>query len=179
MRNFRFKACRGAAILALLAAPYIVPGAAGSTDGPDARPVFPDLLLVDGSGLPFRLARYLGQNVVVIEFGASACGPCVQDLTYLNRLQGDFRKFPVKVIAVSEDDADITAIKEFEKRQKLNFLQPFADPKATAAQALGVTALPTTYIVDRHGRIALTVQGPQVWDSAAYEARIRMLLLQP
>lgn len=157
---------------------YIVPVAAGSADTQENRPAMPDLLFADGSSMPQALHRYLGQ-VIVINFWASWCGPCIKEMLYLDRLQGDFRGQPLTVLAISEDQGGIAAAKQFLTRQKYTFLRPLADPGATMAQALAVKGLPTSIIVDRHGRQVMRVAGPYQWDSPQIVARLKMLMSEP
>jgi thiol-disulfide isomerase/thioredoxin len=154
---------------------YIVPSAAGSDDGPSARPMMPDLIFADGSGLPTHLRQFVGQ-VVVINFWATWCGPCIKEMLFLDRLQGDFRGQPLAVLAISEDQGGIPVVKSFLSRQKYNYLRPFADPGSNVAQALEVVGLPTTIILDRRNRQVLRVQGPYQWDSPTIVARLRYLM---
>jgi thiol-disulfide isomerase/thioredoxin len=151
---------------------YIVPSMPGSAD--DARPVMPNLLLSDGSGLAFPLSRYLG-NVMVIEFWSNNCGPCLKELVFLDRLQGDMHGQPVIALAVSEDSGAIAAVRATLARQKLTYLKPFGDPGGAAAQTIGLRGLPTSVVIDRHGRVAMHFEGPQQWDRPDYENRIRLL----
>ena len=158
---------------------YIVPAASGSAqDNSGANPpAMPDLRLTDGSGLPFALSRYRGA-VIVLEFWSTACGPCFRDLDSLNHLQGDFPGKPLVVFAVSEDGTNMQTIKAALARQKLGFLKPFADPSGAAAQFLNLRGLPTSFVIDRMGRMVLQVEGPQPWNGAAMEKRINFLLSQ-
>ncbi len=166
--------------LAALLVSLSVAFAAGAQDagGPAARSMLPDLIFADGSGMPVHLSQYRGQ-VVVINFWAGWCGPCVKELPFLDRLQSSFGQVPLTVMTVAEDQGGITAARQFFARQKLGYLRPFADPGGTAAQLLGVTGLPTSIIVDRHGRQVLRVAGPYQWDSPQIASRLRFLLAEP
>lgn len=157
---------------------YIVPAAAGSADGAPVRPAMPDLIFADGSNMPVHLKQYAGQ-VVIINFWASWCGPCIKEMVFLDRLQGDFRGQPLAVMAVSEDQGGIPAARTFLTRQKLGYLKPFADPGKGMAQVLGIRGLPTSLIIDRHGHLVLKVEGPYQWDSKATTDRLRYLLSEP
>jgi thiol-disulfide isomerase/thioredoxin len=166
----------GAALLAAIGLSYMVPSAPGSAD--DAPIPMPNVMLADGSGIPFPLSRYLG-NVIVLEFWSSGCGPCLKELAFLDRLQGDFPGKPVMAIAVSEDPVAISAIKQTMARQKLNFLKPFADPNGNAASALNLRGLPTSFVIDRKGFVVMQLEGPQQWDRPDYEKKILFLASQP
>jgi len=158
---------------------YIVPAAPGSaqdSSGPNP-PAMPDLRLNDGSGLPFDLLRYKGA-VIVLEFWSVSCGSCLGDLDALNHLQGDFPGKPLLVIPVNEDPGSIQAVKAALARQKLIFLKPFADPEGAAAQFLNLRGLPTSFVIDRRGRMVFEVEGRQPWNGAAMEKRINFLLSQ-
>ena len=170
---------KAALMAACLGLSYIVPAASGSAqDNTGANPPpMPDLRLTDGSGLPFALSRYKGA-VIVLEFWSTTCGACFRDLDALNHLQGDFPGKPLVVIPVSEDPAGIQTVKAALVRQKLTFLKPYADPNGAAAQFLNLRGLPTSFVIDRMGRMVLQVEGPQPWNSADYEKRINFLLQQ-
>lgn len=158
---------------------YIVPAAPGSAqdDGNANPPLMPNLRLTDGSGLPFNLLGYKGA-VIVLEFWSTTCAPCLRDLDALNHLQGDFPGKPLVVIAVSEDPGTIQSVKAALQRQKLGYLKPYADASGAAAQFLNLRGVPTSFVIDRMGRMVLQVEGPQPWNGAAMEKRINFLLNQ-
>jgi peroxiredoxin len=126
--------------------------------------VLPDLVISDGSNIPVHLSRYRGY-VVVLNFYSVNCGPCIKDLLYLNRLQGDLKGFPLQVVPVSEDGLQPKAVKAFLAHQNLGFLKAFGDPAGAAAETLGLKGMPSTVIVDKAGRLAGAVAGNVVWDS--------------
>lgn len=176
MKGGFIRAVMAAAILAIS---YIVPALPGSAqDNTGANPPFmPDLRLADGGGLPFRLLGYKGA-VIILEFWSTSCGPCFRDLDSLNHLQGDFPGKPLIVIAVNEDPGGIQQVKAALARQKLTFLKPYADPDGAAAQFLNLRGLPTSFVIDRMGRVVRQVEGPQNWNGAEMEKRINFLLNQ-
>jgi len=176
MKGWFLKAALAAASLGLS---YIVPAGSGSAQDMTGAnlPFMPDLRLSDGSGLAFSLSRYKG-FVIVLEFWSTTCNTCFRDLDYLNHLQGDFPGKPLIVIPVNEDPVAVPVVKAALARQKLSFLKPWGDPNGAAAQTLRLRGLPTSFVVDRMGRIVLQVEGQQNWNGAAYEKRINFLLNQ-
>lgn len=156
---------------------YIVPIGAGSVDAPETRPAMPDIVFADGSSMPVHLRRYLGR-VVVLNFWASWAGPCLKELIFLDRLQGNLRNEALSVVALTEDKDGVPAADAFIDRQNLNYLSPFADPGGTAARALGVRGLPTSFIIDKHGRLVFRLEGPFEWDNAEITTRIRQLMAE-
>ncbi|HVI51619.1 MAG TPA: TlpA disulfide reductase family protein [Candidatus Sulfotelmatobacter sp.] len=148
---------------------YNVPAASGSVQRVSditsaSRIALPDLVISDGSNLPVHVSRYRGY-VVVLNFYSVNCGPCIKDLLYLNRLQGNMKGFPIQVVPISEDGLPPKTVKDFLSKQSFGFLKPFGDPSNGAATALGVSGMPSTVIVDKAGRLAGAVAGNVVWDS--------------
>ena len=180
MKGWFLKTALAAASLGLS---YIVPAGSGSAQGSPGDmtganlPFMPDIRLNDGSGLAFNLSRYKG-NVIVLEFWSTTCGPCVRDLDSLNHLQGDFPGKPLAVIPVNEDPIAILQVKAALARQKLTFLKPFADPNGNAVEPLHMRGLPTSFVVDRMGRVVMQFEGPQNWNGADMEKRINFLIFQ-
>jgi thiol-disulfide isomerase/thioredoxin len=174
---------KAALAVASLGLSYMVPAAPGSAQGNTddtavaSLPSMPDLILTDGSGLPFHISRYKG-FVIVVEFWSTTCGPCFRDLDYLDHLQGDFPGKPLIVFAVNEDPITIKAVKAAMSRQKLSYLKPFSDPDGNAEQILNLRGLPTSFVVDRMGRVVMQVEGQQNWNGSASEKRINFLLQQ-
>lgn len=157
---------------------YIVPIAAGSSDGASSRPTLPDLIVTDGSGMPAHLRQFSGQ-VVVLNFWSTSCGPCLKELLLLDRLQGNFRGQALTVLALSEDQNTISVVKSFLNRQKYSYLRPFIDPASAAALTLGVSSLPTSLILDRHNRLVFRIQGSYPWEDPKTTAGLRTLLSEP
>ena len=157
---------------------YIVPVAAGSVEDPATRPLIPPNLAVDdGSNVPLPLAHFRGQ-VVLMNFWATWCAPCLKEMPYLDRLQGDLKGMPLLVMEVSEDNGGLPVAKAYVERAKLSFLRVFTDPGQVAASALNVQGLPTSFIIDKDGRLVQRVEGPYEWDNPAIVARFRQLMAE-
>ncbi len=115
-------------------------------------------------------------KVVVLNFWATWCPPCVEEAPALNRLQERIAPRGGVVIGVSiDDDPD-----KYEKLLKdFGVLFPtWRDPSAKVMHDYGTVMIPETYIIDRHGRIARKIIGPQRWDSPELTAYFDYLLTQ-
>jgi len=116
----------------------------------------------DAGGKPSHLSDLRGK-VVVLNFWASWCGPCVEELPALNRLQHYIASRGGVILGVSVD-ADPAAYEKFIKDQGVVFTT-YRDPSQKIEHDYGTSMIPETYIIDRRGRIARKVIGPQQWDS--------------
>ena len=157
---------------------YIVPVATGRTELPYPRTPLPNLRFGDSKGLPLSLSQLRGA-VVIMNFWLSTADPCIRELVFLNRLQGNMKGTPLQVIAVNEDDKDPAAVKAFLARQKLTYLQPFTDPGNQLASTLGLRGVPTTLIIDRQGRQVMRLEGSYEWDNQQISAVILGLTREP
>jgi cytochrome c biogenesis protein CcmG, thiol:disulfide interchange protein DsbE len=103
-------------------------------------------------------------KVVVLNFWATWCPPCVEETPALNRLEKyiDSRGGMVLGVSVDEDGA---AYEKFLKDQSVVF-PTYRDASKKSAADYGTSIYPETYIIDRHGKIARKFIGQQQWDSA-------------
>jgi peroxiredoxin len=121
--------------------------------------------VVTVEGRQARLSDFKGK-VVVLNFWASYCGSCVEEMPDLNRLQERIRSRGGVLLGVSVDE-DCRNFELFLKEHPVAF-------RTTCNESLnkkvsldyGTSLIPETYIIDRQGRIARKVVGPQRWDSA-------------
>lgn len=103
-------------------------------------------------------------KVVVLNFWATWCPPCVEETPALNRLQKYIDSRGGMVLGVSVDE-DAAAYEKFLKDQSVVF-PTYRDASKKSASDYGTSMYPETYIIDRHGRIARKFIGQQQWDSA-------------
>jgi peroxiredoxin len=126
--------------------------------------------LVGGSA--FRLADQRGKTVL-INFWATWCPPCREEMPALERLYRQHKDQGLVLIAVSID-ADAKVVPPYVKASKLTF--PIAlDPKAEVANKYGVRALPSSFVVDRQGTMTALALGPRVWDNDASHSLVEAL----
>ncbi len=126
-------------------------------------------------GKPGRLSDLRGK-VVVLNFWATWCPPCVEETPSLNKLQKYIESRGGIVLGVSVDE-DPDAYEKFLKDQGVVF-PTFREPTRRLALDYGTPVYPDTYIIDRHGKIARKFYGPQQWDSPEMRAYFDAILGQ-
>lgn len=112
----------------------------------------PEFALKDSSGKLVHLADFKGK-VVLLDFWATWCGPCAIEMPWFIDFERKYRDRGFAVLGVSMDDDGWKAITPFVKQKKINYRVVLGDDK-TGDQYGGIQALPTTYVIDRNGRIA-------------------------
>jgi cytochrome c biogenesis protein CcmG/thiol:disulfide interchange protein DsbE len=112
----------------------------------------PEFTLKDGDGRTVHLADYRGK-VVVLDFWATWCGPCRIEIPWFTEFERKNKSRGFEVLGVAMDDDGWSAVKPFLKELSVNYRVVLGDDK-TADQYGGVDALPTTFLIDRDGRIA-------------------------
>ncbi len=176
-----------AAILVLALGGLALPAAAQSKSTPPQGPFAEDFSLLtppvpaplevfqDLDGAPVRLADFKG-DVVLLNFWATWCAPCVREMPALDRLQSILGREGLRVVAVSIDRGGKQVVARFAKRIGLQNLALYLDPKSALARAFGVSGLPATFLIDAEGRVARARLGAAEWDSHAAVSLIRYYL---
>lgn len=121
----------------------------------------PDFTVQD-SDKKITLSQFRGQ-IVLVNFWASWCAPCVQELPYLMSLQERLRSRGVTVLGISID-VDSDAYHRFIAQHNVNFVT-VRDPEERVSSMYGTSGWPETYIVDRQGVLRRKVVGPTNWIS--------------
>jgi peroxiredoxin len=132
----------------------------------------PDFTLPCLGRSPIALRDYRRQ-VVVLNFWATWCPPCVEETPSLERFSAELRKWRVAVIGVSVDQ-DQTRLEKFVAGYRLSF--PIArDPEQALASRYGTSKFPETYILDRDGKVAEKVIGAIDWQDPRIIAFVEAL----
>jgi cytochrome c-type biogenesis protein len=131
----------------------------------------PDVEFQTLAGQPFRLKELQGQ-VVLLNFWATYCIPCREEIPALNQLQAELQSQGLKIIGASLDDSadDVNTYQQEVAKFEYQVLLGGSDAKVKYAQSV----LPTTYLIDRQGRIRQKIIGAK--DKAGWEAAIKPLL---
>lgn len=114
------------------------------------------------NGKPEHLTDLRGK-VVVLNFWASWCAPCIEETPSLIDLQKRIASRNGVILGVSVDE-DPSAYEKFLKDQHINYLT-YLDPSKKIATDYGTSMWPETYIIDRQGVIIRKIIGPQNWNS--------------
>jgi len=125
---------------------------------------------------PLDLARYRGR-VVIVDFWASWCKPCRQSIPWLNSMRERYGASGLTIIGVNVD-AERGDAERFLREVPIEFEIVF-DPDGTLAKQFKVQAMPTSYIVDRGGKIVDTQLGFRDAKKAEHETALLNLLNQP
>jgi len=134
----------------------------------------PDFQLPSLAGGETALASYRGK-VVVLNFWATWCPPCVAEMPSLERLHRTLGPEGLAVVTVSTDE-DPEALREFVTRYGLT-LPVLLDPGGEVASgSYRTTGYPETFVIDREGALVSHTLGPAEWDSAEALDHFRGLL---
>jgi thiol-disulfide isomerase/thioredoxin len=121
-----------------------------------AVPPAPDAPMKTLDGAPLPLESLKG-SFLVLDFWASWCAPCRASFPFLDALQEKYRARGVRVVGLTlEDNED--AIYEFLRAVPVRFTIA-RDPSGRAGEAFGVVAMPTTFLLDRDGRVLAHFEG--------------------
>jgi cytochrome c-type biogenesis protein len=123
------------------------------------------------SGQPFTLGQLRG-NVVLLNFWATYCIPCREEIPVLNAMQHELEPRGLKIIGASLEDT-VAGIESYQKDVR-KFEYPVLVGGDEAKAKFGGTVLPTTYLIDREGRIRQRIIGAR--DRAGWEAAVKPLL---
>jgi peroxiredoxin len=128
----------------------------------------------------FRLATNTGQTVTETSFGgelllvnfwATWCPPCVQEMPSLEQFHQSFRAKGVVVLGVNVDRSE-QVYQQFIQRSGISFANAF-DPAADISARFGTFKFPETYLINREGRVLEKFVGPETWTNPDVVERIQ------
>lgn len=127
----------------------------------------------DLDGKEVSSSQFQGK-VVVVDFWATWCVPCVEELPGYIKLQDKYGKAGLVIVGVSLDETGPDQVKQFVKQKGMNYQVVTA--KIDEAEALfgGIEGIPTTFLIDRTGEIRDRKAGAE--PAAEYEKKIKALL---
>jgi peroxiredoxin len=119
-------------------------------------PSAPDFELSNLDGVKVRLSSFRGK-LVVLNFWATWCPPCKQEIPWLNDLQKEYGD-QLQVLGVTVDDEDSSELSAFVKEMKFRYPVLHSTPEAESAY-LGIAGVPVTFFLDREGQIRKKTSG--------------------
>jgi cytochrome c biogenesis protein CcmG/thiol:disulfide interchange protein DsbE len=131
--------------------------------------VAPDFTVSDGTN-SVHLANYKGK-VVLVNFWASWCGPCIQETPALVQLHHERPELAILAVSIDEDPG---AYQRFLQRFHVDYTT-VRDPDEKVARIYGTDGWPETYIIDRNGIVRRKVVGDPDWSNPEMRAYLQGL----
>jgi thiol-disulfide isomerase/thioredoxin len=138
-------------------------------------PPAPETVFFDRDNRRIRLGDFRGE-VVLLNFWATWCKPCIQELPGINALQARLGAGGFKVVAVASGAQMGKTPESFLADHRLDALELYHDPHAAMMNGLGTKTLPSSFLIDRQGRIVGGVIGETDWGSTAAEHAVSHLM---
>jgi thiol-disulfide isomerase/thioredoxin len=117
----------------------------------------PDFNLQDLDGKYVRLSDQKGK-VVLIDFWATWCPPCRKGIPELIDMQREYGPDKLVVLGINLDQEAAGVVKDFANNYQINYPVLFYTPEVVSAYG-GIEAIPTTFVVDKDGKVRTWVQG--------------------
>jgi len=114
-------------------------------------------------------------KVIVVNFWATWCAPCVKEMPSFETLYRRFRSQGLTVLAVSLDKDRSAKVQEFVDKYKLSF-PVLLDTEGVAEKLYPSFTIPFTYVIDKQGRVAARIDGAKDWESPETFKAIEYLL---
>jgi thiol-disulfide isomerase/thioredoxin len=123
----------------------------------------PAISFVDLAGNTVSLSEFTGK-IVLVNLWATWCEPCLREMPSLERVQSRLGD-KLAVVAISEDHGGSKTVDPFIDKLGLKSVKVYLDPKSAIERAFKVQGLPTSFLIDREGRVLGRVEGAAEWDA--------------
>jgi len=134
----------------------------------------PSISFVDLAGNTVSLSEFTGK-IVLVNLWATWCEPCLREMPSLERVQSRLGD-KIAVVAISEDHGGSKTVEPFIDKLGLRSIKIYLDPKSAMERAFKVQGLPTSFLIDRQGRILGRVEGAAEWDAPKLLAVLKFFL---
>ena len=144
--------------------------------------LLPEILLFDENKVKINLNSYLNNSnhrLTIVNFWATWCPPCIEELPSLNRLATIFEERGIDILAISMDRGDEKKLNYFLKQKGGDKLKFFQDKNWSAGKTLPIKGLPVTLIVknnEKETKIIYKHEGSLEWDSKEIRNNILSLV---
>jgi peroxiredoxin len=146
--------------------------AGGNHSSSAASEKLADFTLKSLTGETVNLRGLEGQKVVIVNFWATWCGPCRREIPDFNDVYSRYRDRGVEILGISVDQDPETVVPPFLQSNPMVYPVLLGSPELT--YQYGIRGLPTTFIIDRSGKIAGRIVG--MTTAARLEAELAKLL---
>ena len=140
------------------------------------RKAAPDFALKDANGQTVKLSDYKGK-VILLDFWATWCGPCKIEIPWFIEFEQTYKDKGFSVIGVSMDEEGWPVVKPYIQDRKVNYRILLGTEQVGQLYG-GVDSLPTTYLIDRSGKIAAVHVGLETGKDG-FQNEINRLLEAP
>ena len=139
----------------------------------DASAPASEFSLTSLGGQSVSLSQFKG-NVVLVNFWATWCGPCQQEMPLLDQMYKKYKPAGFTLLGVNVDK-EAPAVKELLARKPVSF-PVLLDPQNSVSRAYNVADMPSSVIIDRKGNVRYIHRGYRAGDENEYQDRIRQLI---
>ncbi len=137
----------------------------------------PDQTFTDPDGSEYSLADYAGQ-VVLVNFWATWCAPCREEMPDLDALQQTFGGDAFEVVTIATGRNSLAGIRAFFQEEEIEALPILLDPQGQLARRAGVLGLPVTVIMGPDGMELARLQGGAHWNDENARALLTEIMAQ-
>lgn len=122
-----------------------------------------------------RKLSTLKAKVVLINFWATWCGPCIQEMPSLDSLYRQYKSQGLEVVTISVDDQPEVRVPKFYEKLNLTF-DKYIDKNGSLSEKLKIEGLPFTLIVDSNRKILFSQLGDENWFSTSTKKKVEKWL---
>jgi peroxiredoxin len=134
----------------------------------------PDFFLKDLNGKKVGIKQFNGK-IIFLSFWATWCSPCKEEMSSLEVLHQKFKEENFVLLTISVDYGGLKSVQEFMDKHRYTF-PVLLDPKSEALDLFNVKGIPTTFIIDKEGRMIGRAIGPRDWKSPEVISLINLLV---
>jgi peroxiredoxin len=134
----------------------------------------PDFSLKDLNSRKVGLKQFR-EKIIFLNFWATWCGPCKEEMPSLEVLHQQFKEKNFILLAISVDYEGLKPVQEFIDKHHYTF-PVLLDPKCETLDLFEVKGIPTTFLIDKKGRMVGKAVGPRDWKSPEVISLINLML---
>jgi peroxiredoxin len=134
----------------------------------------PDFSLKDLNGKKVEIKQFKGK-IIFLNFWATWCGPCKEEIPSLEVLHQQFQEKNFVLLTISVDYEGLKPVQDFISKHHYTF-PVLLDPNCEVLDLFEVKRIPTTFIIDKRGRMIGRAIGPRNWKSPEVFSLINLLI---